>query len=79
MYRQKRCGSNRKDKKDENAYSDNRDGRYGHGTERRTLSGSGEEVTADKFCMWPGGRGLLSAIAASKLGGDSLLCAAVGR
>lgn len=38
----------------------------------------GEEVTADKFCMWPGGRGLLSAIAASKLGGDSLLCAAVG-
>lgn len=37
----KRCGSNRKDKKDENAYSDNRDGRYGHGTEMRTLSGSG--------------------------------------
>lgn len=38
----------------------------------------GESMTADKFCMWPGGRGLLSAIAASKLGGDSLLCAAVG-
>lgn len=38
----------------------------------------GESVTADRFFMWPGGRGLLSAIAASKLGGDSLLCAAVG-
>ena len=38
----------------------------------------GQAVTADKYAMRPGGHGLLTAIAISKLGGDSIFCSAVG-
>lgn len=38
----------------------------------------GQPVTAEKYAMRPGGHGLLTAIAISKLGGDSVFCSAVG-
>ena len=39
----------------------------------------GQAVTADKYAMRPGGHGLLTAIAISKLGGDSIFAAQSAR